>query len=189
MNCILNEEEKVTNFISSTSPHWYIYIGLGIIAMIIFLILKGCQLYTYSTARAGFHHYDTTLEGSGQSRFALSTFVYFYLWQGLSLFCFYYLFNIIYNEQHSPCLGKKQWTSLTDSLIKDRLKFITDYLIVICVCFLFFVLSLIHLKFHHKIRYNRLINPIFIYTPFYLTLFIMIRIGAFPPFVPSYVSN
>lgn len=37
---------------------------------------------------------------------------------------------------------------------------------------------------YEKIPYNSLCNPIFIYTPIYIALFVMTRIGAYDPFVP-----
>lgn len=73
--------------------------------LVIILTLKGIQLCKYSTARAGFHHYDTTISGTNQSRFAISTFVYFHLWFAMALYGFFYLFNYVFKEQHSPCFG------------------------------------------------------------------------------------
>jgi hypothetical protein len=37
---------------------------------------------------------------------------------------------------------------------------------------------------YEKITYNSLLNPIFIYTPIYVGLFVMMRVGAFNTFVP-----
>lgn len=71
----------------------------------------------------------------------------------------------------------------------DRWKFTTDYLIIICVCFFMGVLSFAQIVNYEKIKYNLLLNPIFVYTAPYLILFIMMRIGGFAPFVPSFASN
>lgn len=157
--------------------------------MIVFLILKGVQLCIYSTARAGFHHYDTTLSGNNQARFAISTFVFFHLWQGMALYCFYYLFNIIYNEQHLPCFGGDKWINLTTALFYDRTNFGISYLIIICVCFFFGVLSFIQLVHYRKFKYSMLLNPILIFILPYAILFIMMRVGAYAKFVPSYANN
>ena len=157
--------------------------------MILFLIVKGIQLCKYSTARAGYHHYDTTITGSNQSRFALSTFIFFHLWQGMTLYCFYYLFNIIFNEKHLPCFGNGNWTNLTEALFRDRVTFGIKYLIIICVCFFFMLLSFIQINIYHRIRYSMLVNPILIFTPLYLVMFIMMRIGVYTYFVPSFLSN
>lgn len=43
-------------------------------------------------------------------------------------------------------------------------------------------------KAYAKIPYNSLLNPIFIFTPTYIALFVMMRIGAFNNFVPRYLS-
>lgn len=39
---------------------------------------------------------------------------------------------------------------------------------------------------YEKITYGILFNPIFIYTPLYLGLFVAMRIGAFDSFSPRY---
>jgi hypothetical protein len=44
------------------------------------------------------------------------------------------------------------------------------------------------IKYYEKINYNSLVNPIFIFTPCYLILFIMMRIGAYSSFTPRYSS-
>ena len=44
-------------------------------------------------------------------------------------------------------------------------------------------------KFYAKIPYNSLLNPIFIYTPIYIILFVMMRIGAYSNFTPRYTST
>jgi hypothetical protein len=41
-------------------------------------------------------------------------------------------------------------------------------------------------KFYERIPYNSLLNPIFIYTPIYFILFIIMRIGAYNKFTPRY---
>ena len=92
--------------------------------------MKGVQLCKYSTARTGFHYYDLTLAGTNQSRFALSTYVFFQLWFAMALFGFYYLFNFIFNEQHSPCFGGSGWTKLTETLFTDRIEVHSKIIIV-----------------------------------------------------------
>lgn len=69
------------------------------------------------------------------------------------------------------------------------MQFTLKYLIVLCVVFFFGVLSFIQIVVYSRIRYNMLKNPIFIFTPFYLALFIALRIGAYNQFDPSYVLN
>ncbi len=102
--CRIDNKLAYYDFVRSESPHWNIYLILGIVTMsklflilVTILTLKGIQLCKYSTARAGFHHYDTTISGSNQSRFATSTYVFFQLWFAFSLYAFYYLFNYIYH--------------------------------------------------------------------------------------------
>lgn len=73
--------------------------------------------------------------------------------------------------------------------MNDRVKFATNYLIILMVCFLFNILSYAQLKNYGRIRYSMIINPIFIFTVPYLVLFIMMRVGALNSFVPSFVSN
>ena len=51
------------------------------------------------------------------------------------------------------------------------------------------VLSFAQIYNYEKIRYNLLKNPIFVFTPCYFVLFIMLRLGAYTPFVPSFMSN
>lgn len=53
----------------------------------------------------------------------------------------------------------------------------------------FGVLAFVHVMLYSRIKYNLLKNPIFIYTPFYLALFIALRIGAYSDFNPSFISN
>lgn len=116
------------DFIRSGSPHWNLYLSLGIAVMstflfilVIILVLKAIQLCKYSTARAGYHHYDTTIAGVTASRFALSSYVYFELWFAFALFAFYQCWNYVYNEQHLPCFGGKDWTKLTETLMLNRI--------------------------------------------------------------------
>ncbi len=52
------------------------------------------------------------------------------------------------------------------------------------------ILSFLQINnFYSKISYNSLLNPIFIYTPIYGALFIMMRVGAYGSFAPSFLSN
>ena len=69
-----------------------------------------------------YHYYDETIDGANQSRFALSSYIYFQLWFSMCLYAFYYLFNIIFQEQHLPCFGGSNWTQLTETLLTDRMK-------------------------------------------------------------------
>lgn len=85
------------------------------------LILKGIQICYYSTTNAGYYYYDRTIDGQNTSRFSISSYVIFQLWFGMILWAFYYLFNIIFNEQHSPCFGGDNWTLLTETLLTDRI--------------------------------------------------------------------
>lgn len=103
MNCIIDNDEAYYDFIRPDSPHWHIYLILSIIAMsnlihniVIILTLKALQLCRYSTVRAGFHHYDSTISGTNLSRFAVSSYVYFQLWFAFAIYSFYYLFNYIF---------------------------------------------------------------------------------------------
>lgn len=53
--------------------------------------------------------------------------------------------------------------------------------------FLIFILSILQVcRFYEAIPYNSLLNPIFIYSPIYITLFVMMRIGAYSSFSPRY---
>lgn len=70
----------------------------------------------------GYHYYDRTIDGQNASRFAISSYMFFQLWFAMALWAFYYLFNIIYNEQHSPCFGGNDWTDLTKALLSDRME-------------------------------------------------------------------
>ena len=103
--CKIDNKNVYYDFVKPSSPHWYVYLLLSMVLMIIILVLKGIQLCKYSTTTAGYNYYDRTIDGSNSSRFALSSYVMFQLWFGMVLWAFYYLFNIIYNEQHSPCFG------------------------------------------------------------------------------------
>ncbi len=69
-----------------------------------------------------YHYYDDTINGANSSRFALSSYLYFQLWFSMCLYAFYYLFNIIFQEQHLPCFGGPHWTQLTEVLLTDRMK-------------------------------------------------------------------
>lgn len=137
----------------------------------------------------GFHYYDTTMSGSNLSRFALSTYVFFQLWFAFALYCFYYLFNYIFHEQHLPCFGGDNWTALTETLFTDRNLFSLNYLFIICICFFCGVMVFTQVVHYDRIKYNLIVNPIFIYTAPYLILFIMMRIGGFAPFEPSFANN
>ena len=54
----------------------------------------------------------------------------------------------------------------------------------------FFILSFIQMVgVYAKIPYDKLINPIFIFTPFYIALFILTRLGALTEIKPSFVNN
>lgn len=88
------------------------------------LVVKGIQLCQFSTTTVGFYYYDKTIDGQNASRFALSSYVFFQLWFAMALWAFYYLFNVIYNEQHSPCFGGTDWTDLTKALLTDRIEVI-----------------------------------------------------------------
>lgn len=62
------------------------------------------------------------------------------------------------------------------------------YLLIIVFTFFMGFLSFLQIHdFYGKINYNSLINPIFIYTPFYIGLFVMMRIGAYTYFVPRFL--
>lgn len=125
-----------------------------------------------------------------ESRFAISSYVYFQLWFFMCLYAFFYLFNIIFLEQHTPCFGGSKWSNLTKSLFKNRLQFSYNYLIIIVATFFFGILSFLHLiKAYSKINYNSLCNPVCIYTPFYVSLFLMMRVGIYINFVPSIINN
>jgi len=66
-------------------------------------------------------------------------------------------------------------------------QFIIEYFIIILVTFAMAILSFLQTnKFYHRIPYNSLLNPIFIYTPVYFILFVMMRIGAYNRFTPRY---
>ena len=58
-----------------------------------------------------------------------------------------------------------------------------------CVTFFFGVLSFIQIVRYQRFKYNMLLNPIFIFTPFYLALFIIMRVGAMDQFDPSFSKN
>ena len=63
------------------------------------------------------------------------------------------------------------------------------YLLIIVFTFLMGFLSFLQVHdFYGKITYNSLINPIFIFTPFYIGLFVMMRIGAYTYFVRRYFN-
>lgn len=96
MQCKLDNNNTYYEFIRPGSPHWYLYLFLSIIVMALIMILKGIQLYKYSTAKLGYHYYNRTIDGSNSSRFALSSYILFQMWFGMCLYGFYYLFNIIY---------------------------------------------------------------------------------------------
>ncbi len=89
--------------------------------IVIILLVKGIQLCKFSTTTVGYHYYDKTIDGQNASRFAVSSYVFFQLWFAMALWAFYYLFNLIYNEQHSPCFGGNNWTDLTRTLLTDRI--------------------------------------------------------------------
>lgn len=55
--------------------------------------------------------------------------------------------------------------------------------------FFFGILSFTQVVVYSRIQYNMLKNPIFVFSPFYLALFIALRIGAYNQFDPSYVLN
>lgn len=42
---------------------------------------------------------------------------------------------------------------------------------------------------YRKIKYNLLKNPIFVFTPCYVALFIALRLGAYAEFDPSFIYN
>lgn len=90
--------------------------------VVIILLVKGVQVCYFSTTTVGYHYFDRTIDGQNTSRFAVSSYVFFQLWFGMALWAFYYLFNIIYNEQHSPCFGGNDWTDLTRSLLTNRME-------------------------------------------------------------------
>jgi hypothetical protein len=97
MMCKIDNKNVYYEFVKPSSPHWYVYLILSMVLMIIILVLKGIQLCKYSTTTVGYFYYDRTIDGSNASRFALSSYVMFQLWFGMVLWGFYYLFNIIYN--------------------------------------------------------------------------------------------
>lgn len=113
MGCVIDNQNVYYEFVRPASPHWYMYLVLSLVLMFLILIIKAIQTCLYSTTDAGFHYYDKTINGNNTSKFALSSFVFFQLWYAMGLWAFYYLFNIIFNEQHSPCFGGKNWTMLT----------------------------------------------------------------------------
>jgi hypothetical protein len=88
---------------------------------VIILLLKSLQLAEFSLVKTFYHYYDETIDGANESRFALSSYVFFQLWFFLCLYGFFYLFNIIFLEQHSPCFGGANWSQLTLTLFTDRI--------------------------------------------------------------------
>lgn len=68
-------------------------------------------------------------------------------------------------------------------------QFSLQYLIIVAIAWLFGLLSFIHILRYEKFKYGMLCNPIFIFTPFYLALFIIMRIGALESFEPSFLRN
>jgi hypothetical protein len=66
-------------------------------------------------------------------------------------------------------------------------QFSLNYLVIIVAAFFMGILSFLQIhNAYAKISYNSLLNPIFIYTPCYVALFVMMRVGAFANFVPRY---
>lgn len=55
------------------------------------------QAGKFSLVRALYHHYDDTINGANEARFAASSYVFVQLWYFFSLYCFFYLFNLVYN--------------------------------------------------------------------------------------------
>ena len=71
--------------------------GKKIEILVILVILKGMQAGKFSLVRALYHHYDDTINGANEARFAASSYVFVQLWYFFSLYCFFYLFNLVYN--------------------------------------------------------------------------------------------
>lgn len=134
MQCKIDNESKsfinwdiYYDFVRPGSPHWYLYMVLSLVVMSIFgsklvliLLIKGVQSCVFSTTAVGYHYYDRSIDGSNSARFVLSSYIFFQMWFGMVLWGFYYLFNLIYHEQHSPCFGGRNWTLLTETLLSDR---------------------------------------------------------------------
>jgi len=97
MKCKIDNKNVYFDFIRPSSPHWYIYLLLGPVLMIMILVLKGVQLCKYSTTTVGYYYFDRSIDGANTARFALSSYVLFQMWFGMALWAFYYLFNFVYN--------------------------------------------------------------------------------------------
>lgn len=99
MGCLIDDTGAYYSFFKPTSPHWYSYLVASFFIMVIIIVLKGIQAGKFSLARALYHHYDSTIDGVNQSRFAASSYVFFQLWYFLCLYAFFTLFNFIFLEQ------------------------------------------------------------------------------------------
>ena len=102
--------------------NFFLHHGYIILNIVIIIVLKGIQAGRFSLARTFYHHYDETIDGANQARFAISTYVFFQLWYFICLYAFFCLFNFIFLEQTSPCLGGLNWSSLTTTLVADRIE-------------------------------------------------------------------
>ena len=152
--------------------------------------MKGVWLWRFSTAKVGYHYYDNTIQGENASRYVLSSYVFSQLWFSMSLVVFYTIFNYIYHEQHSPCFGGTNWTGMTRSLFENRDNFQTQFLPPLMFIYLFMIFSFAQTAiFYEKITYDKLRNPIFVFTVFYIALFILVRLGALSYYDPSFINN
>jgi hypothetical protein len=56
-------------------------------------------------------------------------------------------------------------------------------------CSILLILNFVQVAMHERIKYSRLFNTIFLFLPFILALTILMRVGVFTPYKPSWINS
>lgn len=155
------------------------------------ILFKVFQLANYDLVRTAFN-YETR-----KYNFNISTFVIYNLVFCLGLFSHYFMFNYIFDSQSTPCFGgdQTQWYSSTTALFTNRstvplrITQLYQYILpLIASGLVLTILAFVQIMLHDKIKYSKLVNPIVLIAPFLLALTLMMRVGIYTPFTPSWTS-
>jgi hypothetical protein len=156
------------------------------------ILLKVFQLGYFDAIRATFNYQTRNFN------FNITTYVIFNLVFSLTLFSHYFLFNYIFDSQTSPCFGGDNtlWYSSTTSLFTNRnyvlyaiIQFLQYIMPPALSCFILLILNFVQVMMHERIKYSKLFNPILLFLPFLLALTVLMRIGVFTPYKPSWINS
>lgn len=160
--------------------------------IVLIILIKVVQIANFDLIKT-MYYYQTR-----KYNFNISSYVVFNLLFVLALYSHFFIFHYVYQSQTSPCFGgdDSMWYSSTVNLFGNRNYVICEitqlyqYIMPpVLASFLLLIGSFIQIMRHDKNKYSKIVNPIFFFVPGLLALTIMMRIGVYLPFQPSWINS